>query len=289
MNPTVLSPFVSLDHHNDLRCLRVQNESACATVFLQGAHLTEYCPIDDVNLLFLSSNETFESGKAIRGGVPVCWPWFGAHISEPEAPPHGLVREKEWQFEIIKETNARTDLLFHIETTGQDLGFPYHARAELLISIGDTLVMSLTTKNLGDIAFPLSQALHSYFACDDIAQVKLTGLTGHQTLNKLTNSSMEFPKSFSFDQEIDWVVFDEGQPILMTGVGSDSIALTRMGSQSVVVWNPWQEKAKTLSHFHQDEYQKMFCVETANAGVDSRLLKPKQGHSLVMEITRLAK
>ncbi|MFQ3230436.1 D-hexose-6-phosphate mutarotase [Reinekea sp.] len=287
MNLTALSPNVSLDQYQNLRCLRIQNNSACATIFLQGAHLTEYSPTGSTNLLFVSAQETYSENEAIRGGVPICWPWFGPHANETNAPAHGFVRTREWQYEIVKESPDRTDIQFSFETTGDDLGFPFRARAELLISIGDTLVMSMTTKNLGEDAIPLSQAMHTYFACDDVEQVRLTGLTGRQTLNKLTNTSISFPKDFSFNQEVDWVVLDDGQPLLITGTGKDAIQLTRLGSRSVVVWNPWQEKAKTLSNFHPSEFRKMFCVETTNAADDARLLKPKQGHSMVMELTRL--
>lgn len=287
MNSTVLSQYVNLEHYKSLRCLRIQNDSACATLFLQGAHLTEYTPTGSTNLLFVSEQESYSENIAIRGGIPICWPWFGPHASDSSAPAHGLVRTSEWQFEIVKESPNRTDIQLTIETRGDEPSFPYKARAELLISIGETLVMSLTTKNLGDDALPLSQAMHTYFACDDVEQVRLTGLTGRQVLNKLTNTSMSFPKDFSFNQEIDWVVLDDGQPVLLTGTGKRPIALTRLGSRSVVVWNPWQEKAKTLSNFHPSDYRKMFCIETTNAADDARVLKPKQGHSMVMELTTL--
>ena len=287
MTPTALSSTVSLDQFQDLKCLRIQNDSACATIFLQGAHLTEYSPIGQTNLLFVSEQETFSVNEPIRGGVPICWPWFGSHPTEASAPFHGLVRTCEWQYEIIRESQQRTDILLSIETNGEDFGFPYLAKAELLISIGQSLVMSLTTTNLGDSPFALSQALHTYFPCPDVEQVTLTGLAGRQTLNKLTNTSMEFPKNFSFDQEVDWIVMDEGQPLLLTGAVKQPIQLTRLGSRSVVVWNPWQDKAKTLSNFHPDEFKKMFCIETANAADDARLLKPKQTHAMAMEIATL--
>lgn len=282
---TALSSHVTLSQVNELDVLRIQNQSACATIALQGAHLFEYAPTGQANLLFVSDAESFNQGSAIRGGVPVCWPWFGAHSKNNDAPAHGFARSQNWQYTLNNDSDTRTDLTFWLETDASDANFPYRARVELFVSIGETLVMSLTTQNLGEDAFLISQALHSYFKCDDIAEVQLHGLAGACYQNKLTQENLYIPTQFNFNQEIDWVVREPGTPVGITGLGKHAIKLTRIGSRSLVLWNPWIDKSKTLSHFRADDYKKMVCVETANVSEDSRLVKARDSHVMLMEIS----
>ncbi|MBU2862348.1 D-hexose-6-phosphate mutarotase [Reinekea forsetii] len=288
MTPLQISKTVQHDQYNELDCLRINNSAASATIFLQGAHITEYSKTQSNNLLFVSKAEPFKAKEAIRGGIPICWPWFGPHSTQSNAPAHGFARTRIWQYSLVHESDHRTDIMFKLETDGHDIGFPYKATAELLISVGETLAMSLTTTNLGDEPFAISQAMHSYFACEDIASVKVTGLTGEQVLDTRNGASKPFPRDFSFHKETDWTVLDKGQPILLSGTGRPAIQMNRLGSRSVVVWNPWLEKASTLSHFQPQDYQSMFCVETTNAGDDARLIKPKQAHALAMEIQEIS-
>lgn len=284
MTDQFLSTHITMSTLNELQVLRIHNSRASATIALQGAHLIEYTPHQGDNLLFVSDAETYQQGQAIRGGVPICWPWFGPHRSDPDAPAHGFVRTREWNHEIVTDTEERTDIRFVQITEGLDQGFPYKARVELLISIGQTLVMSLSTENLDQEPFLVSQALHSYFRCDDIADVRLHGLTGACYNDKVSGANAYIPSQFEFNRETDWVVQDSGQPIIISEDGKPRMKLTRIGSRSVVIWNPWQEKASQLSHFFEPEYRKMFCVETANALEDSRLVKPGRSHVLVMEL-----
>ncbi|MEJ2044331.1 MAG: D-hexose-6-phosphate mutarotase [Reinekea sp.] len=285
MTEQFISTHVTLSTLNELDVLRISNQSATATVALQGAHLIEFTPSGGNNCLFVSSAEHFETGKAIRGGIPICWPWFGDHPSNESAPAHGFARTSLWQYEVITDSDRRTDLKFWLETTGSNEHFPCQARAELLISVGETLVMSLTTMNQGNVPFLLSQALHSYFPCQEISEVQLHGLQGAFYNNKLNGENANFPSDFRFDREIDWLLLEPGKPVGFTGLGQPNLKLTRMGSRSLVVWNPWIEKAKTLSQFHPEEYRRMFCVETTNVSEDSRLVKPGQSHVMMMELS----
>jgi glucose-6-phosphate 1-epimerase len=270
---------------NELPVLRITNDRASATICLQGAQVLEYTPTGGDNLLFVAQGEAFKRGQAIRGGIPICWPWFGQHPKLVDAPTHGLARELVWQYRVVADSDIRTDLLFWFDCDGQHPAFPYPTRVELLISIGSSLVLSLTTLNLGSEPFQLSQALHTYFACQDHRRVRIQGLAERPYLDKLTGKIGQFPDGFSFDREIDWVVSDLGQPLLLSGLGQKAIQMSRLGSRSVVVWNPSVEKSQTLSHFLPDEYQRMFCVEASNALEDCRLIKSHSSHVLVMELT----
>jgi glucose-6-phosphate 1-epimerase len=285
MTDTLLSEHVVLSTLNELPVLRIDNQYATAAIAIQGAHLIEYTPTNQGNVLFVSQEESFEKGKAIRGGVPICWPWFGPHTQEASAPAHGLVRTSDWDYEVITDTAERTDLRFTYQTTGDQPGFKYKATCELLISIGDTLVMSLTTINNDDKPFELSQALHTYFSCANIDHVRIQGLDGARFLNRLENKAYELKGEFVFDQEVDGVVLDKGETVKLTSLGKEAVTMTRKGSNSLVLWNPWIEKSKTLSNFNDLEYTSMFCVETTNASEDSRLVKPGKTHVMLMEIS----
>lgn len=285
MTETALSTHVTLGDIYELAVLRIQNASASASIALQGAHLFEYAPNGQNNIFFVSQAEKFVNGSAIRGGVPVCWPWFGPHAKNSAAPAHGFARNSQWQYQINSDSEERTDITLWLETDASDANFPFNARVELFISIGQTLVMSLTTQNLGDDAFLISQALHSYFRCNDIADVQIHGLKGACYQDKVSKENAYIPTQFRFNREIDWVVQEPGEAVGITGLGNHKIKLTRLGSRSLVLWNPWVDKAKTLSHFHPEEYQNMVCVETANVSEDSRLVKANESHVMLMELT----
>lgn len=285
MTDQFISTHITLSHLNELPVLRIHNAQANGTIALQGAQLIEYTPVNGENLLFISQAETFCQGEAIRGGVPICWPWFGPHRSEPDAPAHGFVRTQEWSYEIVADKPDRTDIRLYLITDGNDTGFPYQARVELLISIGASLVMSLKTDNLDERPILISQAMHTYFKCDDIADVRVHGLKGACYNDKVTGKNGYIPSEFSIDRETDWIVQESGQPIGISESGKPRVKMTRIGSRSVVLWNPWTEKSRTLSHFQDDDYRRMICVETTNATEDSRLIKPRRSHIMIMELS----
>ena len=283
-NDHQLSQHVALSTINELPVLKIQNQQASACIAIQGAHLIEYTPTNKANVLFVSNEEPYIKGKAIRGGIPICWPWFGAHETLSDVPAHGFVRDKDWQYEIVSDSLERTDIRFSFTTEGEQAGFAYPARCELLVSIGETLLMSLTTNNTGDKPFEISQALHSYFQCADIQDVRIKGLKNSQFLDQLSDSVYELKKSFKFEQEVDGIVLDRGQPVELKGLGQSTVTLIREGSNSLVLWNPWIEKSKRLSSFDALDYLRMVCVEVTNTSEDSRLVKPGKSHTLFMEI-----
>lgn len=267
-----------------LQRVRVVNECATAELYLQGAHLTSFRPHGQDDLLWVSDAETFQSGQAIRGGIPVCWPWFGPHPDGAPFPSHGLVRTALWNWEVVRDDAEISQLRLWLETSGTDPGFAHRARAELLVTVAASLTVRLSTTNLGDRPFTLSQALHSYLPIASPDSVRLTGLTGYPYLDKLTGTRQPWPESFAVDQEIDRIVLDEGQPVMLDEPGKVRRIIRREGSRSLVVWNPWIAKSRTLSNFQDDDYQSMLCLEAANAADDSRQLLPGEQHQLTTEL-----
>jgi len=267
-----------------LQRLCVVNECAVATLYLQGAHMTSFRPHGQDDLLWVSDAETYRPGQAIRGGIPVCWPWFGPHPDGAPYPSHGLVRTELWNWEVVRDDPGISQLRLWLETGGTDPGFAHRARAELLVTVAATLTLTLTTTNLGDSPFTLSQALHSYLPIASPDSIRLTGLTGHPYLDKLTGTRQLWPESFVVDREIDRIVLDDGQPVMLDEPSTVSRFVRREGSRSLVVWNPWIAKSRTLSNFHDDDYRSMLCLEAANAADDSRHVLPGEQHQLTTEL-----
>ncbi len=284
MSVSSVSAHVTLEQVNELAVLRIKNAAASASIAIQGAHIFEYCATGREPMLFVSSAEPFKKGSAIRGGIPVCWPWFGPHSFDKEAPAHGFVRNVDWEWEVVSDTEELTEIRFTQQSQGKSHHYPFQAKVELLARIGNTLEVSLTTTNLGKKPLPLSQALHTYFNCKEIENVRLHGFEGFTFVDSLTDERVVLGKEMLFDQEVDGVVLDQGQELRFAGLGQGDVTMARTGSRSVVVWNPWIAKSITLGSFNDDDYLRMFCVETTNTDADSRILPARGSHTMSMTL-----
>ncbi len=278
------SNLTSATTEHGLTRLRIQNEAATAVLYTQGAHITSFIPTGHTDLLWISDAEDYRPGKALRGGIPVCWPWFGAHPSLADAPAHGLGRTREWDWELLEDSSHLTVVRLSTTTDGSDESFPYRTLLELTVRVGMSLEVALTTHNKDAREIPLSQALHAYFAIDTLSAVSLEGLDGRTYYDKVTDEYGTWPEHFQIDREIDRIVLDDGGPIRLTTGGNSMPILERQGSRSLVVWNPWTAKSRRLSNFQDDDYQRMLCLETANVDKDTRRVAPGTHHSLTMTI-----
>ncbi|MEL6375259.1 MAG: D-hexose-6-phosphate mutarotase [Pseudomonadota bacterium] len=246
-------------------------------------------------VLWLSPGARFEEGKAVRGGIPVCWPWFGAHPSLHEAPSHGLVRTVPWQVEVCTLSAERgVDLRLTAprpapadrNTAGraQPL-WPPDAKVGLEISVGRQLRLALTTHNEGPEAITLSQALHTYFHVGDIAATRITGLEGAAFIDTLRDDAvMREAAPITIDREVDRIYVDAPQAVTIHDeANARRIIVEKRGSASWVVWNPWTAKAARLGDMGDDAaqtYRQMVCVETTNAASDARLIEPGATHTM---------
>ncbi|MDD5373462.1 MAG: D-hexose-6-phosphate mutarotase [Sulfurimonas sp.] len=269
---------------NGFSYIEVKNSSAEAKVALQGAHIFHYKRVNEEPILWLSEVSDFEYGKAIRGGVPVCWPWFGFN-EDKSLPQHGFARISMWEFvlsdEVDEKTTALTFRLSHDEKTLQ----MWHHKflLELKITISDRLTMELKTTNLDDKSFEISQALHTYFSVSDICETTVKGLDKKPYLDALTWKNEVQNGDISFNQEVDRVYQEVDGEIVLKDKNR-IIHIKNQGSSSVVVWNPWIEKTSRMSAMNKDAYKWMVCVESANAFDDKKVLKPQESHTLVATI-----
>ena len=273
-----------------LPVIEIRNRFATARISVHGAHVLSFRPKDDADLLFLSEQAVFQPGKAIRGGVPVCWPWFGPDPQGQGRPAHGFVRTRLWDLRRT-ETLAGGETLVELglrDSTETRAIWPHGFDLSLTVIVGRSLFLALTTRNTGDSPFELTQALHSYFAVADIAQVRVTGLDGCDYVDKAKGAGgvrKVQAGDVAVDAEVDRVY--AGVPDVLTiedGAAARRVRLTAGGSRTAVVWNPWAEVAAGMADLPDDAYRRFVCVETANAGEEVLTLAPGDSRTLAVDI-----
>ncbi|MFP6847589.1 MAG: D-hexose-6-phosphate mutarotase [Pseudomonas sp.] len=282
----------------ELTCWRVRYGANELVISQQGAQVLSYQTDGQPPLIWLSKQAVFHKGQGVRGGVPVCWPWFGnlqrnppavqaMHTQPAQAPAHGLVRNLDWQLQGI---DSRTDGI-HIDFTFNSLSqpqndWPHAAELRLSIRLDERLHLELHSRNLGTTPLAISQALHSYFAVSDIRQVSVEGLHGCryiETLEDWQTRQQEGP--LQFNGETDRIYLDTPASLsIRDDAWQRRIQLLSSGSNSAVLWNPWIDKAQRLSQFADDAWQGMLCIEHANVMDDIRVLAAGEQHRLNLSL-----
>jgi glucose-6-phosphate 1-epimerase len=273
-----------IDRDGTLPCLEVSSPCATARVFLHGAHVAHWQPAHaDAPVLWMSSHSFFHADKPIRGGVPICFPWFGPHPRNAAAPAHGFARLAGWTLVEANESGDGTVALAFSLNDSSSADWPYGFRIIHRISIGAHLTMELEVRNMGDEAFGFEEALHTYFAVEEIGQVSITGLEETAYLDKVAGFARRTQGTdpIRFIGETDRVYLDTSAAcVVHDTVRQRRITIGKSGSRSTVVWNPWIEKARAMQDFGDLEWRRMVCVETANVGEAAVQLRPGGSHSM---------
>ncbi|RBP82747.1 glucose-6-phosphate 1-epimerase [Shewanella putrefaciens] len=270
-------------HANGLDYVEVNTALCQARIFLQGAQIDYFQPVGKPPLLWVSSADDYQPGNGIRGGVPVCWPWFGMS-SEANFPQHGFARTRIWALESVEMRNQLVDLRFSLKISEQDkIYWPHNTEVSVLFTLGDTLSISLVNTNLDDETVTLTQALHSYFPIEDIHQLQASGFSGSKYIEFAEGPYPQNTDEVLFDRETDRVYTDLG-PVQLLHTPQGTIEVSRENSQSAVLWNPWIEKSQRLGRFNPEDYLTMVCLEAANVLEDKVVLAAGETHSLVTHI-----
>ncbi len=249
----------------------ITNAQATAALCLQGAHLMTWQPNSQAKpVVWLSRDAKLVAGKSIRGGAPVCWPWFGAHATESAFPGHGYARTVPWRvMESGIEPDGATRLTLRLVTSDKTRAqWPYECALDLTVSIGETLRMELATENCGATDFVIGEALHTYFHIGDIAAVRVQGLEVCEYWDKVGGSTLKKQSgAISFSGETDRVYIDSAaQCVIEDNQLKRRIHIAKSGSLATVVWTPWAEKADKMGDMGRpDGWRGMLCVESANA------------------------
>lgn len=267
----------------------ISTRAAEAELYLQGAHLTHWTPRAQRPVLFVSSKSLFVPGKAIRGGVPVIFPWFGPRHDGKPGPDHGFARTAEWEVEntaLLDDGQVEIALVLLPDGESRRLGYSaFQVRHR--VGIGKELFMDLEVRNDRDEPLMFEEALHTYFAVGDIRQASLTGLEGTEYIDKTDGFARKKLGSepFRIAKETDQVhVNTQAACVIHDPVWKRQIVIEKTGSDSTVVWNPWIDKAAAMSDMDANGWTRMLCVETANAGENAVRIMPGQSHRLTASV-----
>jgi glucose-6-phosphate 1-epimerase len=273
----------------DLPKAIIRTRRAAAEIYLHGAHVTAYQPFGHQPVLFLSRQSWFEAGKPVRGGVPICFPWFSSQTDVPNPPMHGFARLLPWQVHSVQvlEADAVTITLQLDSTDHTRQIWPHDFTARYIVTVGDALLMRLEVENRGVQPFTFTQALHTYLAVDDVAKVTVRGLQDSEYLDKTCNGERrrEGKEPITIHGETDRIYLDTTSACTIEDPTlSRRLVIGKAGSQTTVLWNPWVEKAKRMPDFGDDEWPRMLCVETCNAAHNLVTLGCGQRHAMEAEV-----
>jgi glucose-6-phosphate 1-epimerase len=264
---------------------------ADAQVFFHGAHPARWQPAGaPAPVLWLSPDSHFRNDKAIRGGVPICFPWFGPHPSERDAPAHGFARLRDWVLvEASESGDGSVHLALALDLTQRDSPlWPHACRVTFRIGIGATLQMVLDVENRDNVPFTFEEALHTYYAVADIETASITGLEDIDYLDKVEGfaRTRQGREPIRFTGETDRVYVETTSTCrIIDPDWSRTIVVRKSGSRSTVVWNPGAERARSFPDFGADEWRRMVCVETANVRDAAVRLDPGATHSMSVDIS----
>ncbi len=277
--------------NGNLPKVQITTPEATAEIYLHGAQLTAWKPTGHDEVIFLSKQSRFEDGKAIRGGIPICFPWFRAKADDPKAPQHGFVRTRTWQLESLKYENGVVTLDL---VTGPDeqsrKWWPYEFHLRHRIQVGAELKLETFVSNTGDRSFHFEKALHTYHSVGDVRTVQVNGLDGIAYLDNRDNNTVKMqsggviftgPTDNAYLNTFDSVTIVD--PTL-----NRTVQIDKKNSATTVVWNPWQEGAAALADMGDDEWQQFACVEACNILNAAVHLAPGAVHSMAATIRVLA-
>jgi glucose-6-phosphate 1-epimerase len=260
-------------------------------VYLHGAHVAAWQPAGERPVIWMSENAVYAPGKALRGGVPICFPWFGPHPEHKDFPAHGFARTRPFDYRGARlDASGRVELEFSLVSDEQTLGwFPFAFTARLRVAFGRTLGLRFSVTNRDAEPFSFEEALHSYFSVADVLQTSVRGLEGARYVDKVREQAVftEGPRELRFVSETDRVYESSATCTIDDPVGQRSLVIEKESSGATVVWNPWRERAAQMSDLGAAAWPRMLCVESANVGKSRITLAPSASHTLGITVSVL--
>lgn len=267
--------------------LVVTGPASSAEIYLQGAHVTEWTPVGADSVIWTSGSSVFAPATPIRGGVPICFPWFGPHPAG--AGLHGFARTADWS--LVRAVEQDDEVILELRLTDSDVpgatAWPHPFEARLTVSVGASLGIQLDVVNTGPDSVTFEEAFHTYLAVGDVREVAITGLEGSPYVDRLLGDG-QLPASgdsVRITAETDRVYAQPGTIKVLDPEGGRSLAVTAQGSGNAVLWNPWIAKAAAMADFGDDEWTDMLCVETCNVFDHAVSLAPGETATMAATIT----
>jgi glucose-6-phosphate 1-epimerase len=261
---------------------------ATATVYLQGAHVAAWQPKGQQPVIFVSRKSDFALGKPIRGGVPIAFPWFAARHDGTTGPSHGFARIQDWTLAFAALAGDDLHMTFTLGPTeiSRNLGYD-NFRLAYQLTIGRMLTMQLTVANDATTPLVFEEALHTYYAVSDIHEVSVTGLEGVTYLDKNDNLQSKVQHAaITITEPTDRVYLSTTGTCILHDAGSKRrITVAKTGSNTTVVWNPWESGALKLPDLDPTEWHEFIAVETVNAAVNAVTLAPGATHAMQAHVS----
>jgi glucose-6-phosphate 1-epimerase len=247
-----------------------------AEMYLHGGHIARWRDV-----IFLSNHSHFRPDKAIRGGVPICFPWFGPNRTDPSAPQHGFARQRDWELESVQQAGDAVEVVMLLPGDNGEFELRHRVR------FGHELTMALELKNTGAANFAAEEAQHTYFQAGDVRQIEVHGLEALHYFDKVSGVENKLQRGpVLIAGEVDRIYRNSLAPITISDpVLNRRITISKSGSNDTVVWNPWSEKARALTDLGDDEWQNMVCVESCNLAPNAVTLKPGETHTMTTTIS----
>jgi len=237
-----------------------------AKVYFYGAHATSFKDSTGIEHLFMSNKAEFKVGKALRGGIPVCWPQFGPG----KLPQHGFARNTEWTLTDSQISPATASVTLTLRPNSESLKvFPHQFELHYTIEItGDHMKTIFNVKNTGTEAFEWTGALHTYFSISAIESTTVKGLQGTTFIDKVKDGQKftEENESIKFDSQLDRVYLEGGSRHVDIVEPKSTERVTFEAWEDVVVWNPWVEKAAGMADMGEGQWKNFVCVEAVQVG-----------------------
>jgi len=266
-----------------LQKVRITSPEVEGEMYLHGAHITSWKPTGKEEVLFLSSQSRWEQGHAIRGGIPICFPWFGGKADDPKAPAHGFVRTKAWQLETIARVEDGVTVSMSTESDEDTKRWwPAEFRLVYRVTFASELRLELVVTNTGKASLRFEEALHAYHRVGNILKTGVGGLCTVHYIDKTESNRKKIQYGeIAIVSETDRVYLNTSNAIeLEDPVLRRRTRVAKENSRTTVVWNPWVQKAHSLSDFADDEWMQMICIETSNVSDFAVDLAPGQQHKM---------
>jgi glucose-6-phosphate 1-epimerase len=265
----------------------VSTPRARGEMYLHGGHVTSWTPTDASDVFYCSPNTIWQDGVAIRGGVPVCFPWFGDNAGDPTAPPHGFVRAKAWSLQSIEQLGEDVAVSMFTESSDDTRKWwPFDFRLVCCATFGAQLKLELIVTNTGAVPFAFEEALHAYFAVGDVETATLRGLDSTRFIDKVDHHAEKTQLGdLRLSSETDRIYLDTRHDIDVIDLAlGRQLALRKENSSTTVVWNPWAEKSAAIRDLGPGQWRHFVCVETSNVGPCAVRLGPRETHTITAHI-----
>lgn len=271
--------------------LEVKTPEASGELYLHGAQVTGWRAAGQDEVLFVSRQSRWEAGKAIRGGIPVCFPWFRNKADDSRAPAHGFARTRSWQVASVAAEGDGVTAVLTLESDESSLLWWLHAfRATLRVHFGAQLRVALSVLNTGKAPLSFEEALHTYHRVGDATKVRVGGLDGVAYLDNVDGNVRKTQQGdVVFQGPTDNAYLGTHSALTLHDPVLDrTLRIDKRGSRTTVVWNPWESGAKAMADLGDEEWREMACVEASNILSGAVTIEAGQTHTMETTISVIA-